>query len=927
MWLRLAAFSAPVLLVAAVAAAIILTSDTGPRPTTAATVASQPGADAPAPDRQAAPAPCENRTVVPNPASNPGLVADCALLLAARDTLRGTAALDWSAGTAIGDWTGITLGGTPQRVTRVEVTYAGLDGTVPAALAGLEQLQRLQLGDNALMGTIPAQLGELSQLLVLHLGGNELTGTLPPELASLERITTLTLGDNQLTGPIPETLSGLTRLDYLDLSANQLTGPIPETLFGLTYLDYVDLSGNQLTGSIPPIRNGRFDMQSIRLHDNQLSGTLPVGLGELGLSLLQLGGNQFTGCIPQGLRDATTHDLDGLGLSDCATTTTYELHISSGPNGSISPPPGYYLYLDGTSVTVKVTPAAGYRVALWDGDCLSAITATTCTLTMDTDRWAHIVFKPQVRRLDVTAVGEGSVTPSGRSFIQAGAEATVTARWNDATHELSWGGDCAGTAGSTCTLTMHTRKEVTATFTALPATRCATPTDADCTLAVYRGAPGDYAQAVDVPADVLLTADADGRYHVERGQQVTVVTAAPLPTGWTRFWLERTPLEFGTPSPTSFEQLIQPVGTSYTFTPTDDEDGATLITFDLKQARPFVRPRPDNKPEIGDVVVTTVFSVDTTSPRYNSYDTTGAVASAGSYAFLVDPADTTTAVTTYEALRDGTTTALLIHKADAHGASQAELYDAVAAGDLFEWHEAEDCFVRYRVTEVNAASGDTRAFAIKSYSHTYTGCSGAIGGSGSATAPSGRSTSSSATTAQFIWTPVTLKTGAFTAPTWHGPWLLVPENWTGPVPATELFPLPSYPWPPSPLPAPDLGTSWSGGLGRGYPDIELEGWYSHTDGGFLDVYISQLGEWPIHVYRLSTTYEAADRIHEFRVIDGRYAHLAYDRVRSGISNATVVIYDDATGLVYTVRGGPKSRNNDPEATIDIARKLWKYFLP
>ena len=89
-----------------------------------------------------------------------------------------------------------------------------------------------------------------------------------------------------------------------------------------------------------------------------------------------------------------------------------------------------------------------------------------------------------------------------------------------------------------------------------------------------------------------------------------------------------------------------------------------------------------------------------TTFRYDTYDTTGEVAEPGSYAFLADPADTTSAVTTYEALRDGTTTALLIHKSDAHGASQAALYDAVEAGDLFEWHEADDCFVRYKVTEV-----------------------------------------------------------------------------------------------------------------------------------------------------------------------------------------------------------------------------------
>ena len=194
------------------------------------------------------------------------------------------------------------------------------------------------------------------------------------------------------------------------------------------------------------------------------------------------------------------------------------------------------------------------------------------------------------------------------------------------------------------------RVEVASTPAPTPVA-CTHPTAADCIRAVYLGAPGDYAQVAAIPAAALLTTDADGRYHVERGQQVTVVTAAPLPAGWTRFWLDWSPLEFGTPSPLSFSQLIQPVGTTYTFTPTADEAASTLITFDLTAARPFIRPRPDGKPELGDVVVTTVFSVETTSPRYNSYDTTGAVATAGSYAFIEDPADTTSAVTTYEALR------------------------------------------------------------------------------------------------------------------------------------------------------------------------------------------------------------------------------------------------------------------------------------
>ena len=135
---------------------------------------------------------------------------------------------------------------------------------------------------------------------------------------------------------------------------------------------------------------------------------------------------------------------------------------------------------------------------------------------------------------------------------------------------------------------------------------------------------------------------------------------------------------------------------------TDDDDHELCRKVRVKL---YDRPRPDGKPEIGAAVVTTVLEVETTSPRYSSYDTTGAVATAGSYAFLMpdddaEDEDATAPVTTYEALRDGTTTALLIHKSDAHGASQAALYDTVEAGDTFEWKEADDCFVRYTVTAV-----------------------------------------------------------------------------------------------------------------------------------------------------------------------------------------------------------------------------------
>ena len=58
---------------------------------------------------------CTSGTVVPSPADNRELVKDCETLLAARDTLRGTATLNWATGTALTSWTGITTGGTPTR--------------------------------------------------------------------------------------------------------------------------------------------------------------------------------------------------------------------------------------------------------------------------------------------------------------------------------------------------------------------------------------------------------------------------------------------------------------------------------------------------------------------------------------------------------------------------------------------------------------------------------------------------------------------------------------------------------------------------------------------------------------------------------------------------------------------------------------------
>ena len=112
---------------------------------------------------------------------------------------------------------------------------------------------------------------------------------------------------------------------------------------------------------------------------------------------------------------------------------------------------------------------------------------------------------------------------------------------------------------------------------------------------------------------------------------------------------------------------------------------------------------------------------------YDTYDLSGAVAEPGHYTFLEDPDDPSTVVTTYEGLRDGTATALLVHTHDAHGIPRAELYDAVEPGDLFEWKQADDCFVRYTVTGVRTGAADTqREFDVAWMTYAFTGCRGPI---------------------------------------------------------------------------------------------------------------------------------------------------------------------------------------------------------
>ena len=257
---------------------------------------------------------CATGRAVSNAANNPGLVSDCNSLLAARDALAGSAALNWSASTSIADWDGVTVSGRPRRVTELDLSESQLTGAIPTELGRLANLRGLYLYDNQLTGVIPTELGSLANLQALSLWGNRLGGPIPAELGRLANLRFLLLSGSQLTGPIPASLGDLANLEWLYLYDSQLTGPIPAELGDLANLQRLVLYRNELTGPVPAWLGDLANLQQVVLSQNQLTGPIPTELGGLtSLQRLLLWGNELTGPIPSELGNPS--NLEDLYLS------------------------------------------------------------------------------------------------------------------------------------------------------------------------------------------------------------------------------------------------------------------------------------------------------------------------------------------------------------------------------------------------------------------------------------------------------------------------------------------------------------------------------------------------------------------------------------------------------------------------------------
>lgn len=310
-------------------------------PTTATTATTLP----------ANPPTCTTTTLGGTRTANALLAADCDTLLAIETTLAGTVALNWDPGTALTSWEGVTVGGTPKRVTQI-VIHGGkrtskLNGTLATQLGNLTGLRRLDLNDHSLTGAIPTQLGKLTALTYIDLAANALTGSVPTQLEALTKLEYLWLWKTKLSGPLPTQLGVLTKLRVLSFNGASLSGEIPTQVGNLTALTEVALGGNSLGGEIPTELESLTALTRLELQNNSLSGAIPAEMGSLTkLTLLRLSGNSLTGCVPNVLAGVATHDL-GTSLSFCPAPAPDLTVLADGVAG--------VLILEWTSTAVGIT--------------------------------------------------------------------------------------------------------------------------------------------------------------------------------------------------------------------------------------------------------------------------------------------------------------------------------------------------------------------------------------------------------------------------------------------------------------------------------------------------------------------------------------------------------------------------------------------
>ena len=202
-----------------------------------------------------------------------GIATDRAALVALYDSTGGTdwtSSDNWLTDEPLSAWHGVKVNA-EGRVSELNLYNNNLNGSLPANLGDLSELEALKLGRDAIRGSIPSELGNLAKLWVLQIADAWLTGEIPSSFGQLASMIVLDLTNNDLTGPIPSELGNLSRLSTLHAPGNRLSGAVPDQIVNASRLRSLHLEFNHgLTGALPDgLKNLSF-LKHIYLRGTQL---------------------------------------------------------------------------------------------------------------------------------------------------------------------------------------------------------------------------------------------------------------------------------------------------------------------------------------------------------------------------------------------------------------------------------------------------------------------------------------------------------------------------------------------------------------------------------------------------------------------------------------------------------------------------------
>ena len=188
----------------------------------------------------------------------------------------------------------------------LNLTGAGIGGTISPKIGQLKNLERLELGSNNISGPLPDEIGELSNLEILNIRGSKEIGQIPSSIGNLKKLKSIHL--THMSGAIPKEIGDIPGLEEIHFYSEYPITSIPDEIYNIKTLTFLELSFTQCPYSIPETIGNLTELEFLTINYD-LTGVIPASIGNLKkLKYLNLsnpysmGNESLSGEIPESIQ-------------------------------------------------------------------------------------------------------------------------------------------------------------------------------------------------------------------------------------------------------------------------------------------------------------------------------------------------------------------------------------------------------------------------------------------------------------------------------------------------------------------------------------------------------------------------------------------------------------------------------------------------